>query len=183
MTRRHNVLLILGFLLAELCSAGCSLSRADASSLISQDQRFVKTNTFTYGGTLASHLRADSEQGDFARALSSLNYMDSEGRLTQKGETAKSTWKLKVIPGGVIPDIETYEIPVGKREIVEVTGLSNVQSPVGSFVHATFTWRWAPVSDVGKEMKIDKKTHTGEALLQKFDDGWRIAKMQLEGDM
>jgi hypothetical protein len=181
MSRKYAFHLSLVLLFASIICAGCGLNRSSAASIISKHERFVTTKSRSYYDWLISQKNADSEDGELARALISLGYMDATGKLTKKGDEAKNTWKAKDTPVFMAPDYRTYEIPLGKREIILVTGLSDVQNPLGSFVQATFTWHWSPVSDVGTEMKIDKNTYTGAALLQKYDDGWRIPNIQFEG--
>lgn len=149
---------------------GCGLTRSKASTLISEYPKFANTKTATYD-SWAMMADDGSERGALAKAMSSLGYIDSDGKLTPKGETAKKDWKEHRDP-------LQYEINVGKRELVEVTGLSESTDPTGSYAEATFTWHWAAISDVGKEMGIDKKTYTGEAQLQKFDDGWRVSDIR-----
>lgn len=174
---------LLGFVVAFclIISAGCGLTRSKASSLISDDARFATSHTVAYDDWLPLASNADSEHGAFSRAMSSLGYMDGDGKLTAKGENAKKDWNEKKVPIFAGPDMIQYEITVGKRELVEVTGLTDDQNPAGSFVEATFTWRWAAVGDVGKEMGIDQKTYKGEAQFQKFDDGWRVSNIRFNG--
>jgi hypothetical protein len=73
-----------------------------------------------------------------------------------------------------------------KREFVEVTGISEPKSGE-NFAQATFTWRIRAV-----EIKQDRdgyerdkaeieKKREGVAVFQKFDDGWRLAKLSGPG--
>jgi hypothetical protein len=184
MLKKHAFLISLTILLVVI-SAGCSgqLSRSTAGSQISKHEKFPSTNTLTFYRGLATQIDADSDQGKLARALTSLGYMGEDGWLTEKAVKAKAQWKQKDIPIWPAGSDTQYEIPLGERELVEVTGLSEIEGPGGTYMQANFTWRWAATSDVGKEMEIGKNLQDGKALFQKFDDGWRVQNVKFAGDM
>jgi hypothetical protein len=184
MLNKQVALVSLAIFLSIVINTSCSgsLSRSNASDLISKHEKFPETKQIDFKNVI-NVPNDGSEGGDFTLAMKSLGYVDSEGKLTQKGEDAKNNWGKKDIPLYPSGNYRIYQVTVGKREIVEVTGISDVQNPMGAFSEATFTWHWAAASDVGKAMNIDKKIYKGEALFQKFDDGWRIQKIHFEGDM
>lgn len=157
------------------------LTRPQAFKLISKHQKFPATKTKSFFISVPRDFEQESEQGDFARALKTLGYIDSANKVTQKSEEAKEKLWIKKREFSVGPDI--IYIPLGTRELIAVTGLSELQGRTGSVVHATFTWHWKPISDVGTEMKLDKKAINGGAIFQKFDDGWRIYSISFEGEM
>ena len=159
------------------------LTRPQAFKLILNYEKFPATKTKAFFIATPDDFEQESEQGDFARALKALGYIDSANKVTLKSEEAKKgKWikKSRSTPAG---NYDRYDIPLGNRDLIAVTGLSKLQGRTGSVVHATFTWRWKPVSDVGTEMKLDKKAIHGGAIFQKFDDGWRIYSISFEGEL
>lgn len=157
-------------------STGCSsgLSRSNAADLISKDARFPKIKETKYSGTG----RQDDDTGEnFLRAMKSQGYIDSAGKYTAKGEAAKVNWRRYAIEGY---GYETWYVPVAQRELVEVTGISEPQDPTVALTEATFTWHWKP-NEIGTAMNVPhlgKTTYTGRAVFQKFDDGWRVQRLE-----
>jgi hypothetical protein len=159
-------------------TTGCSsaLSRSNAGDLISKDPRFPKTAETRYSGTG----RQDDDTGEnFLRAMRSQGYIDAAGKYTAKGEAAKVNWKRYAIEGY---GYETWFVPVAERELVEVTGISEPQNPTEALAEATFTWHWKP-NEIGKEMNVPhlgKTVYTGAATFKKFDDGWRVQRLEFQ---
>lgn len=110
--------------------------------------------------------------------MQELGLTSSGGSFTPKGRTVFETWEKDedIFNGSVLG----YNVPVGERELDEVTGLSEITNPMGSYMEAQFTWYWKPTTDIGKAIKIEKNKYDGAALLQKFDDGWRVANVQFD---
>jgi hypothetical protein len=153
--------------LAVFCSA-CSrgLTRSDAAEKLSRSDLFSKTVTFEYTKYLA-YRRGANSAGDFFRALNYLGYTDEKGGLTEKGISEKKNW----IPSSMSED---YEVPLATRELLEITGIGELQGETGAFVEVQYTWKWSPVNEVGTLMKLDEKTNAGSAAFRRFDDGWRL---------
>lgn len=170
--------------LAFLCFfvAGCNigLSRSKALSLIEKTEESSEKLAMAYYPQTAYFTNEDSIRGDFARALITLGYMDSNGMLTTKGEGKKSDWIEKRIPVWLGSDVIQYEIPVGEREIIEVTGISKPSGIEENESVVQFSWRWRPSNEIGNEMKLDEKNYSGAALFQKYDDGWRIVRIAFQ---
>jgi hypothetical protein len=99
--------------------------------------------------------------------------------LTEKGKKEATNWEQG---SGMMGN--HYKIPVLKREVVEVTGISEPE-PGGNKAQATFKWRWQALNDIGAAlMKNDKNSEQifqGNANLQKFDDGWRLMNVSGSG--
>ncbi|MGB7208649.1 MAG: hypothetical protein WBD27_08315 [Pyrinomonadaceae bacterium] len=99
------------------------------------------------------------------------NPLMHSANLTEKGKKAAAEWETGSGLAG-----KFYKVPYAKRELVEVTGLTEPKEG-SNVVQAKFTWRLTPVNDIGKAMSLDTKTIEGDAVLQKFDDGWRVVNI------
>ena len=63
-------------------------------------------------------------------------------------------------------------IPVARRELLAVTGISKQ----GSTADVEFTWKWAPLNEVGAALYSGDMHYKSTAGFRQFDDGWRIAE-------
>ncbi|HEV7698889.1 MAG TPA: hypothetical protein VGO43_01535 [Pyrinomonadaceae bacterium] len=182
MRTKHFALFIGVLLLASVFSA-CGLSRSAAGDVIKNDKKFPQTKTMTFsGGMLGTGAALDNKDinGVFARALKDVGYVDSDGKLTPAGQEAAKSWKDTSYSGGILGAISSYDVEVGQRELKDVTGLSESPIPGGTSMEATFTWFWKPTGKVGEAMKLQDMVNTGEAELQKFDDGWRVTHLDFK---
>lgn len=150
------------------CSGG--LSRSDAASLIQKSQVFsrVAEERFSLGSRMTTH--------PIDTALTKLGYAETVDNLivlTEKGQRESANWKRADAFSR-----EAYSIPVIRREIVEITDLSESKTAAG-YTEATFTWRWKPVNDIGEALDIEQKqrTYVGAAIFQKSNDGWHVARI------
>jgi len=159
------------------------LSRSEAARLIESDKNFGKL--LTMGIRIENLLStSDLSKSSFDEALVSQGYAKVENRsymsivhLTEKGRREAVSWE-KYKQMGIL---DMYNIPYAKREIVEVTGISELNS--GSFAQATFIWRTQPSNEIGRAMDKSEteQTFNGEAFFQKFDDGWRLVRISGRG--
>ncbi|MCA1633226.1 MAG: hypothetical protein LC785_06040 [Acidobacteria bacterium] len=218
------------------CSAACGsnkLTRSSAATLIESSEAFRKPVTISllpeYRQTLAligegsrdmpkeefalhrfleSHadLAALSHLGLVEFKVTGIQYPDSASSpvtitssLTSKGSSAARQWQQSG---------EGWTIPIAKRELVEVTGLTGGEGE-SKQARVEYTWRWLPTEagasfDVsgqayqslpasvrqnlggasfgdmlraaGQRLPFDSsKSQKGEATLQLYDDGWRVA--------
>jgi hypothetical protein len=174
-------LLLFGLLMSTslvICS-GCSsgLSRSNAAELISKNAKFPKTLKMGHASNLIVLEDEDSLRGNFIPAMKSQGYIDYRGMLTEKGKAATGNWEEQFKNLNYLAETKIYDVPVGKREIIEVTGISELQNPAGAFVEATFTWHWISINDIGLSMKLEQRTFSGKSQFQKFDDGWRVQEI------
>lgn len=175
-TRKRSsaaVCLLLVFIaLASGCGRG--LSRNNAADLISQSNTFITNQSANYQPNLPRErlflLMDNTYEGDFHRALKEVGFIDSNLELTEAGINATKGWKMD----STIKGSESYSVPLAKRELVEVTGIGEIQGQSGSFIEAKFKWRWEPINDIGKAMKLEIRVGYGSAIFRKFDDGWRL---------
>ncbi len=167
------------------CDGG--LSRSEAAKLISGNQKFSEPMKveFRYGQVYGKGV-GESTSWDISvnqhiySVLDSLGYIEMGYdpnplmdivNLTEKGKKEAANWEQG---SGMMGKF--YKIPVLKREIVEVTGISEPKSGENTS-QATFTWRWQPINEIGKALGDEntfEKLFEGSAQFQKFDDGWRV---------
>jgi len=69
---------------------------------------------------------------------------------------------------------ELFSIPTARRELVSVTGISKD----GNLADVEFTWRWAPLNEVGSALNAGGLQFKSTVAVKHYDDGWRL----LEGD-
>lgn len=187
-------LILLGIcILTVNCDGG--LSRSEAGRQISADQKFAEPMKveFRYGKVYGKGV-GESTSLDMSlnmhiyTVLESLGYIETGYdpnplmdiiNLTEKGKRESAKWEQG---SGMLGN--HYKIPVLKREVVEVTGISEPKAGENK-AEATFKWRWQPLNDIGETLlKNDKNTEQifqGSANLQKFDDGWRLVKVSGNG--
>ena len=61
-------------------------------------------------------------------------------------------------------------IPVAKRELVEVTGISKQ----GNIADVEFTWKWNPLNEIGAALYSGDLHYKSTVGFRQYDDGWRI---------
>lgn len=163
-----------------MISCSENLTRSNVSSLIADYPKFSEVLT---GDVRLGEVYVMGVLGDDTRiydAMKKAGYLEVAGQanplmhsanLTEKGRKEAAEWETGSGLAG-----KYYKVPFAKRELVEVTGLTEPKEG-SNVVRAKFKWRLAPVNDIGKAMSLDTKTIEGEAVLQKFDDGWRVVNI------
>ena len=177
MKTNNCILSIIAGLCLFLC--GCGLSRSSAGSLISDHKDFKedKKTVRIMTGTSPYSLTQNSDEIDqVLRAMRELGLAESNNSLTPSGVRESKSWHQEkdIFKGTLL----AYDVPIGERELDEVTGLSEITNPMGSFMEAQFKWHWKPTTEIGKKTKLEDKSYEGKALLQKFDDGWRVTTIK-----
>ncbi len=61
-------------------------------------------------------------------------------------------------------------IPVAKRELLGVTGISKQ----GSAADVDFLWKWAPINEVGAALYSTDVHYLSSVGFRDYDDGWRV---------
>jgi hypothetical protein len=65
---------------------------------------------------------------------------------------------------------EYFSIPTARRELVSVTGISKN----GNLADVEFTWRWAPLNEVGSALNVSGLQYKSTVAMKHYDDGWRL---------
>jgi hypothetical protein len=94
--------------------------------------------------------------------------------LTPAGDAASARWTKA---RGSMAGESSWAVPIGRRELVAVTGLTS--APDGS-TSAEFEWRWV-ANDIGTALRQSipgadsffDRTRKGHATCRRYDDGWR----------
>ncbi len=89
-------------------------------------------------------------------------------------------WDVLLTPSGVetvralvSPENATkpsMNIPVAKREIVSVSGISKQ----GTVADVEFVWKWAPLNEIGGALFSGDLRYKSTVGFRKYDDGWRV---------
>lgn len=82
-------------------------------------------------------------------------------------------------PRGAKDDTGAYELRIG-MPVVEVNGIRED----GNRAHVDFNWHFESLNEVGRAVLPPPTTHTfsnGRAELVKYDDGWRVVSIELNG--
>jgi hypothetical protein len=61
-------------------------------------------------------------------------------------------------------------IPVAKRELLGVTGISKQ----GGAADVDFLWKWAPINEVGAALYSTDVHYLSSVGFRDYDDGWRV---------
>jgi len=89
-------------------------------------------------------------------------------------------WDVLLTPSGVdavrslVPATESdkpsFSIPVATRQFIEVTGISKQ----GSLADVDFTWKWAPMNEIGAALYPGEQRFISTVGFRDYDDGWRV---------
>ncbi len=63
-------------------------------------------------------------------------------------------------------------IPVAKRELVAVTGISKQSNSAD----VEFTWKWNPLNEIGAALYSGDVHYKSTVGFRQFDDGWRLVQ-------
>lgn len=102
--------------------------------------------------------------------------------------TPPPCWEVALSPSGVetvrslIPSgastQESFEIPVARRQIIAITGISKQ----GSSAEVEFLWRWSPLNELGAALyPADLRYHSVVAF-RSYDDGWRVSETTIRSN-
>jgi hypothetical protein len=80
------------------------------------------------------------------------------------------TFQSLIAPGNA--DKQSFSIPAVRRELVAITGIAKQ----GNAADIEFTWRWAPLNEVGAALYPAGVRYRSSAILRKYDDGWRVVQ-------
>lgn len=103
--------------------------------------------------------------------------------LTPRGKEAATTWtKTADKPHWcteAAPSSAVFLIPLAKRELVGVTGITG--EPGDKSAQVEFDWKWTPTkgSDILSGKVPSNEIRHGKAEAQLYDDGWRITALEM----
>ena len=76
-----------------------------------------------------------------------------------------------IIPADQAEKSSLY-LPVAKRELVSVTGITKR----GSSADVEFIWKWVPLNEVGAALYSSELRYNSTVEFRDYDDGWRLAE-------
>lgn len=179
--RKLNIfaLSIAGLLMLSSCSPRDFLTRRLAADLIATSNTFRATQSFPMATGIVSN--ADYLSTEYL-ALQHHGWISATQARCPPDVSPPPCWDVALSPAGVdtfrplIPpsdsDKQTFRIPVARRELVAVTGISKL----GRVADVEFTWRWIPVNELGAAIYSSDVRYRSTASFHAYDDGWRIVQ-------
>ncbi|HLV88178.1 MAG TPA: hypothetical protein VKV39_14425 [Candidatus Sulfotelmatobacter sp.] len=174
---RKRLTLISAVVLLTSCSPRDVLSRRLAADLIqlsdtfrSQQSLRVQTGIVSSKDYLAPETLVLQHHGWISAATTAC----------PAGLAPPPCWDILLTPSGVetvrtlISEQEatkpTFAIPVARREMVAITGVSKQ----GSVAQVEFTWKWIPLNEIGAALYSSDQRYRSTVGFRDYDDGWRI---------
>jgi hypothetical protein len=178
--RNKLIFCLTGVLFLASCSPRDFLTRRLATDLISSSPAFQTPQQFT----LHTGIVADKDY-----ALPESLVLRQHGWISAKKTRCSPglpppCWDVLLTPLGVdtvralVPaeaaDKTLLFIPVAKRELLGVTGISKL----GNLADVEFLWQWIPLNEVGAALYPAHLHYVSSVRLRDYDDGWRIVRAQ-----
>jgi hypothetical protein len=175
--RKKSILSVLGVLFLLSCSPRDFLTRRLAADLISATDAFKVAQQFELQtGILSNKEYASPEY----LVLQHRGWISANTATCSPGITPPPCWDVLLTPSGVdtvralIPkgeaDKSTLFIPVARRELVNITGISKQNN----LAEVDFTWKWVPLNEVGSALYSGDLHYNATVGFRDYDDGWRI---------
>lgn len=176
---RKRLALLSATLFLTSCAPRDFLSRRLAADLIQLSDTFKTTQPFTLQtGVISSKEYAAPEN----LVLLHHGWISASNANCPAGLTPPPCWDVLLTPVGVetvrtlIDEQETTKptlfIPVAKRELVAITGVSRQ----GSVAEVEFTWKWIPLNEIGAALYSSDQHYKSTVGFRDFDDGWRVTE-------
>jgi len=168
---------LLSLLLLASCSPRDFLTRRLATDLISASDAFKTPQQFPLQTGIVSNKEYVSPE---YLILQQHGWISATTAHCSPGLAPSPCWDVLLTPSGVetvralVPSNEAdktlFFIPVARRELVGVTGISKE----GALADVDFTWRWVPLNEVGAALYSGDPRYTSTVGFREYDDGWRI---------
>jgi hypothetical protein len=179
MRRIKHSFLTIALALLTSCSPRDFLTRRLAADLIAASNTFRAAQSFQV--TIGVVSNADYLSSEYL-ALQHHGWIFATQAHCPADITPPPCWEVALSPAGVDTlrpliaagdtDKQTFHIPVAKRELVAVTGISKL----GRVADVEFTWRWVPVNEVGAAIYSSDVRYRSTATFHAYDDGWRVVQ-------
>ena len=176
--KRKLIIVLTGLLLLTACSPRDFLSRRLATDLILASNEFKTSQQFVLRTGVVS--TKDYPSPEYL-VFQHHGWVSASAGPCPAGVIPPPCWDVVLTPSGVeairplIPaddaDKSSFAIPVARRELVGVTGISKQ----GTVAEVEFTWKWTPLNEVGAVLYSGDMHYKSTAGFRQFDDGWRIA--------
>lgn len=181
--RKPSILTILFFVLAVLLLISLAWSPRDflthrlAAALIAGSPTFKAPQPFLlHTGVLSNQDYLSPEN----LVLLQRGWLSASSAPCPRDVTPPPCWDMALTPSGVdtfrvlIPPSDTgkpiVDIPVARRELVAVTGISKA----GAIADVDFTWKWSPLNEVGAAIYSADVRFRSTVGFRSYSDGWRL---------
>jgi len=172
----------LGTILLLLFSLSCSprdfLTRRLAADLISASDTFKTLQQFVLLTGVVSN--KDYVSPEYL-VLQHHGWISATNSACPAGMVSPPCWDVLLTPSGVetvrglVPaeeaDKASFTLPVARRELVGVTGISKQ----GSAADVDFIWRWIPLNEIGAAL-YSSDLHYKSTVAFRDYDGWRVVQ-------
>ena len=175
--RKKSIPLLLAVLLLASCSPRDFISRRLATDLISASDAFRTSQHFTLQTGIVSN--KDYVSPEYL-VLQQHGWISATAARCSPGMVPPPCWDVLLTPLGVdtvralVPAEEADKsllfIPVAKRELVSVTGISKQSN----LADVEFTWKWVPLNEIGAALYSGDLHYTSTVGFREYDDGWRM---------
>jgi hypothetical protein len=174
--------LLLQIMLGLLCfAAGCSprdfLTRRLAGELISASDGFKATQRFWLRTGVISNRDYLSPQ---YLVLQRHGWIAGTNAACPAEISPPPCWDVVLTPLGVeafrtlmqnnAAPSSYFSVPAARRQLVTVTGIIKD----GQVAEADFSWRWAPLNEVGVALYGENVEYHSTVGFRHYDDGWRV---------
>ncbi len=173
-----TILALTTLLLLASCSPRDYLTRRLAADLISANDTFKPPQPFILQTGVISN--KDYVSPEYL-VLQHHGWISATTAPCSPGLVPPPCWDVLLTPAGVdtvrtlIPaeavSRPALTIPVAKRELVAVTGISKQ----GNIADVDFTWRWIPLNEIGAALYSRDLQYNSTVGFRDYDDGWHIA--------
>ncbi|MGC1453543.1 MAG: hypothetical protein WA830_26205 [Candidatus Sulfotelmatobacter sp.] len=175
--RKKSIPSLLAVLLLASCSPRDFISRRLATDLISASDAFRTSQHFTLQTGIVSN--KDYVSPEYL-VLQQHGWISATAARCSPGMVPPPCWDVLLTPLGVdtvralVPAEEADKsllfIPVAKRELVGVTGISKQSN----LADVEFTWKWVPLNEIGAALYSGDLHYTSSVGFREYDDGWRM---------
>jgi hypothetical protein len=177
--RNRSTIAIVSLLLLASCSPRDFLTHRLATDLISASEAFNAPQQFVLRtGVLANKDYVSPEYLVFQHH----GWISGSTVACPQGLGPAPCWDVLLTPFGVDTvhalnaadegDKSSLAIPVAKRELIAVTGISKQ----GNTADVEFTWKWVPMNEVGAALYSGDLRYKSTVGFRQFDDGWRVVQ-------
>jgi hypothetical protein len=177
-TKPIPVIIVLMFLAS--CSPRDFLTRRLASDLIDASDEFNRPQQFVLQTGVVSNKEYVSPE---YLVLQHHGWISAASALCPQGLVPPPCWDVSLTTAGVdtlhaiLPATEasrpSLAIPAAKRLLIGITGISKQ----GSSADVEFTWKWAPMNEVGAALYSADVQYKSTVGFRQYDDGWRVIEI------
>lgn len=164
------------------CSPRDFLTRRLATDLIAGSEAFSAPQLFVLRtGVVSSKDYAAPEY----LVLQRHGWLAATSIACSPGIAPPPCWDVLLTPSGVdtVRNLVSAEdaskasiaLPAARREIIAITGISKQ----GQAADVEFTWKWAPVNEIGDALFSGELHYKSSVGFREYDDGWRIVPSTL----